>query len=104
MYKEPSSSASRKRKAEDSVNADGSEEEDRPKQGHMSKKAKAINGCGSGTGALGHKSTNAPIKRRERFSKQDTENLNRNALRHKMLCNVGDSTSCNVLLANIVDV
>lgn len=54
MYKEPSSSASRKRKAEDSVNADGSEEDDRPKQGHTSKKIKASNGYGPGPGALGH--------------------------------------------------
>ena len=69
----------------------------------MSKKAKATNGCGPGTGALGHKSTNASVKSRERFLKQDTENLNRNALRRKMPCDVGDPTFCNVLLANIVD-
>ena len=78
-------------------------------QGQKTKKDKPTSGYIPGTGkpykgtariepdsplsrhvrALGHKSTNAPLKIREKLSKQDTKNLNRNALKLNVPSTVG---------------
>lgn len=124
IHKDPSNLASLKRKAEDSGDAYEFEKEDKPKQGHETKKAKPTSGYVPGTGkpyrgtgkdmpnprssvyarALGNKSTNATLKSRDKIRKQDTKNLNRNIRKTKVLYDVGDSSSCRVPLANIVDV
>ena len=124
IHKEPSNSASLKRKAEDSGDAYEFKKEDTPKQGHETKKAKPTSGYVPGTGkpyrgtgrdmpnprssayarALENKSTNASLKSREKIRKQDTKNLNRNIPKTKVPYDVGASSSCRVPLANIVDV
>ena len=110
IHKNPSSSASLKRKAVDS--GDVSESEDKPGDGHRTKKAKPTGGYVSSTGrpykgtmredlspwqsgnarALGNKSTNAPLKNRGKLSKQDSTNLNPNARKPKPPYGVGDSS------------
>lgn len=114
IYKDPSSSASRKRKAEESDEASESEQEIRPQQRRATKKAKATIGYGPGADgpyrgtaparALAQKSTNAPLKVRDQVAKQDTKNLNRDAPRQKVFSDVSDSSSNKVLSANVVDV
>ena len=120
IYKDNSSSASSKRKAE----SIGDTYESEPRYGRETKKAKPTCGYVPGTGgpyrgtargrtnlppsgparALGTKSTNALLKNREKLVKQDTKNLNRNAPKAKVPYGVGDSSPCHVPLANTVDV
>lgn len=124
IHKDSSSSAVLKRKAED--NGDGSESkvEDKPKQGHKTKRVKPTCGYIPGTGnpyrgtmrdtpipqptvparALENKPTNTLLKHRESLAKQDTKNLNRNAPKPKVPWSVGDSSPCHVPWADTVNV
>lgn len=124
IYKDHSSSAFSKRKAENIGDTSESEQEDKPIYGRQTKKAKPTCGYVSGTGgpyggtardnqippppgparALGTKSTNALLKNREKLAKQDTKNLNRNAPKPKGPYAVGDSSPCHVPLTNTVGV
>ena len=124
IYIYNSSPASPKRKAEDIDDGFKLEQGDRPRQGHVTKKAKPTSGYVPGTGkpyrgtakqrpmspplgsisVLGDKPANVPSKRREAVAKQDTKNLNRNAPKARVLNGVSDPSTCHDTLANSVDV
>ena len=124
IYKYNPSPASLKRKAEDIDGGSELERGDRPGQDRVTKKAKPTSGYVPGTGkpyrgtarerpnppprgsigVLGDKPANVPSKRREAVAKQDTNNLNRNASKAKVLNGVGIPSTCHDTLANSVDI
>ena len=112
IHKDPSGSASLKRKAVDS--GDVSESEGKPSDGHRTKKAKPTGGYVPSAGrpykgtmredpsprqpgkarALTNKSTNAPRKHSDIVSEHDTKNIYRNVPKSNLPYGVGDPSPC----------